>query len=260
MQGLDAAVKSDFQALRDAYFHRLTGCTIAVVVGVILEEVEYFLSWPSVRRFVPLQILLPTHRFDLWVAKITKLGWALIVLGVAGEGLYEARVSHADGWLQDFGNIVVASVQREAADAVGEAGRAIERAGEANREAGEARKEAERLHRENLLLQADVLKLRERMADRHLTPKQQSAIANRLCPQFGGLNITSGLYCADGEMNASAADIDGALPLLCPNNRIGWAVSISPVQTTEGFSGLRISWTRELVFGATYLPPHYSKH
>jgi hypothetical protein len=148
----------------------------------------------------------------------------------------------------------IAALNKEAGDARQQAGESDERAGKAleraskaderaaknEKEAARLKKEAERLHGENLILQTDVLKLRQRMADRHLTPKQQSAITNKLCPQFGGLNLTIGLYSADGEMNALAADIDGALPLLCPNNRIGWAVSISPGQTPVGFSGSRI--------------------
>jgi hypothetical protein len=128
LQALDAAVKNDFQSLRNLYFHKLTACTIAVVVGVFIEEAEYFLSWTFVRRFVPLNILLPTHRFESWVRITAKTGWALIVIGVAGEGLYEARVSRADGWLQDFSNSLLTAAQRQAAQAMGEAGDARERA------------------------------------------------------------------------------------------------------------------------------------
>lgn len=103
---LDAAVKSSFQSLRDEYFLDLIICTIAVVIGVAIEEVEYFLSWRSVRTLLPLRILLPKHRIDTVARRTSKVGWLLIIVGVAGEGVYEARVARADGWLQEFNNIL----------------------------------------------------------------------------------------------------------------------------------------------------------
>ena len=110
---LDAAVRTSFQSLRDTYFVRLEVCTFAVVIGVLIEESEYFLSWPRVRERIPLGILLPAHRFDTWVQRISKAGWILILLGVGGEFVYEARVSRADGWLQEFNNILSVAQQTE---------------------------------------------------------------------------------------------------------------------------------------------------
>src|ERR1017187_985685 len=80
---LDVAVRTSFQSLRDVYFLRLEICTFAVVIGVFIEEGEYFLSWPRIRQKVPLRLLLPTHRFDKWVRRLSKVGWILILLGVA---------------------------------------------------------------------------------------------------------------------------------------------------------------------------------
>ena len=113
LRQLDAAVKASFQASRDEYFLKLTLATLAVVVGVAIEEIEYFLSWRSVRRFIPIKVLLPPHRLDTIARRVSKLGWLLIVIGVAGEGLYEERVSRADAWLQEFNGIMAASQEAE---------------------------------------------------------------------------------------------------------------------------------------------------
>src|ERR1017187_3711968 len=133
---LDVAVRTSFQSLRDVYFLRLEICTFAVVIGVFIEEGEYFLSWPRIRQKVPLRLLLPTHRFDKWVRRLSKVGWILILLGVGGEFVYEARVSRADGWLQEFNGILSTAQQTEikglgdiAAKARGDAKEAAETAG-----------------------------------------------------------------------------------------------------------------------------------
>jgi hypothetical protein len=202
---LDEVVRNGFQSLRDSYFHKLTACTIAVVVGVILEEAEYFLSWPSVRRFIPLRILLPTHRFDFWGRIIAKLGWALIVIGVAGEGLYEARVSHADGWLQDFSNTMLATAQRQAAEAIGEAGRAMERAATLEKESVILRKKAEDE-------QAARLRIEETVAWRELTGSQQLRIGSAL-RKFAGQRAHIEYGMGDTEAGRFAYSIAAALAL-----------------------------------------------
>jgi hypothetical protein len=90
-------------------------CTAAVVIGVAIEESEYFFSWHSVRRRLPLSIILPPHRLDTIARRVSKAGWLIIVLGVAGEGIYEAQVSQADGLLQEFNNILSAAQESEIA-------------------------------------------------------------------------------------------------------------------------------------------------
>src|ERR1035441_10246200 len=107
-------------------------------------------------------MLVPKHRLDSWVTALSRIGWVLIILGVAGEGAYESLTSRADGLLQEFSNTLLAAAQREAADAMGEAGRA-------NKQAAQLHKDAEGLKRGTLTLEAEVLRLRERMSDRHLT-------------------------------------------------------------------------------------------
>jgi hypothetical protein len=102
--------------------------TALVVIGVFIEEAESFISWEFIARRIPLSILLPRHRLLFWAKAVAKLGWFLIVLGVAGEGVYEGYVSRADGLLQEFNNALLMTAQRQASDAIGEAADANERA------------------------------------------------------------------------------------------------------------------------------------
>ena len=127
LQELDASVKSGFQSLRDSYFRDLIICTVALGVGVVAEELEYILEWRWFVRLIrvfSVRILSPKHRLDSWVRHVSMIGWIVVILGIAGEGLFETLVSRADGWLQDFSNIALAAAQRQVADAIGEAGRA----------------------------------------------------------------------------------------------------------------------------------------
>ena len=259
-KALEIASRS-LEARSDALLFWLNFFIALVVLGVVIEVFVVIKEYRHAKaEFLRGIIHSPPRpsRLDLF---LNLLGAILVAIGVAGEFGVGLKVSTVESELRNNNRKLVGLLNVEAGNANREAGEARNdaesakatakgfeasiansnsQAKHADERATANEREAERLRGENLLLQTDVLKLRERMADRHLTPKQQSAIANKLCPQFGGLNLTIGLYSADGEMNALAADIDGALPLLCPNNRIGWAVSISPSQTPEGFSGSRI--------------------
>jgi hypothetical protein len=104
-QELDSAVRTGLISLRDAYFHWLLYSTALVVVGVILEGVEFLESWAK------------RHSFDSWVKGISKFAWILIVLGVAGEGVFESFVSYADGLVQEFNDTLLQAAQRATADA-----------------------------------------------------------------------------------------------------------------------------------------------
>jgi hypothetical protein len=142
LHDLDELARKDFQVLRDWYFYALTWCTAMVAIGVVAEEFEDIFKLRWLRRIIPTNLLLPIHRLDAWAGGISKAGWVLIILGVAGEGLFEAWVSRADGWLQEFNNTILVTAQRQAADAMVEAAGASERAGIANKEAGMARLDA----------------------------------------------------------------------------------------------------------------------
>jgi hypothetical protein len=183
--------RDHLKSLRDSNFHWLLGCTFAVGVGLLLElpeivhdmceiygrksrELKYWLT-PSIdRKEYP--------RRD-WVKKWSALGWVLIVVGVMGEGWFEAQVSKYDSALSNLTDTVVAEAQKESAnaeatakgfdakiaesDAKAKSAEATARGFEAqiadaNARAAEAERETARLTR--------------KLADRVLSPEQQKRI------------------------------------------------------------------------------------
>jgi hypothetical protein len=108
---LDKLVRNDFESLRDSYFAGLVVATIAVVIGVVLEEAEEWV--PYIKRVLPLQ---PITEYRL-TKKLAKLGWLLIVVGVAGEGIFEVLVSRADGIVHTFEEIRLNEARKQAGDA-----------------------------------------------------------------------------------------------------------------------------------------------
>ena len=267
LQLLNEAVKDGFQNLRDSYFLKLLLCTWIVVFGVIAEEAEYVLSWKWVLRILPLGIAVPKNRLDSWARALSKIGWVLIVIGVAGEGLYEARVSRADGWLQDFSNILLASAQRQAADAIGDAGRANQRASENERQAALARSDAKKAegHLADALAKAESakalakgydkqiaeskaqaeaahavaeserlerIKLEAAVAPRSLSLEQQRQIA-AVCRQFAGHRVLVSSYGLDGEGAAIGAQIITLLRSVLGNDNV--LDSRASIVVTGGF-------------------------
>lgn len=185
---LDEAIKNSLQGLRDSYFSRLLVCTWIVVIGVVLEEAECVLSWPRALRILPLRIVVPKYRLESWARRISRVGWLLIILGVAGEGAYEAFVSRADGFLQEYNSTLLAAAQRQASDAIHEAGGANERAAANEKEAASLRMEA--------------AKIQERLAPRILSDPDRIEIAERLrpfAPGFSTRKVTLSSYTLDAE-------------------------------------------------------------
>ena len=104
-QELDAVVRTGLQSLRDNYFLWLLYSTAVVAVGVMLEGVEFVESWAK------------QHGLDAWVKRLSKFAWLLIILGVAGEGMFEGFVSYSDGMIQEFSDTALQAAQRATVDA-----------------------------------------------------------------------------------------------------------------------------------------------
>ncbi len=143
--------------LRDWNFHWLLGCTFMVGIGLLMElpeivhemceiywrksrELRYWLTASIDRRECP--------KRD-WVKKWSALGWVLIVLGVMGEGWFEAQVSKYDSALSNLTDAVVSEAQRESknAEAIAKGFDAQIAASDAKAKSAEAIAEAERLAR-----------------------------------------------------------------------------------------------------------------
>jgi hypothetical protein len=140
----------------------------------------------------------------IFLAGFAAVGLVITSIGVSrsngdlnrtSDELNHAKDLKADG--------EIARLNNEAGDARKSAGDAIERAAKLEKQAAELNRKAEeeRMAR---------LKLEEKMADRHLTPEQQSAIAQQLQP-FSGQSVNLFAYTAEGEVVGISHDLIAAL-------------------------------------------------
>lgn len=178
---LDEMIRKDLEAFRAVFFWCLVAATVAVVVGVILEEAQEWM--PTVKKVLRLDPIVEYR----WAKKLVKLGWILIVVGVAGEGIFEVYVSRADSILNAFDNILLTEARKQASDAVLGAATANRRVAEARHRTAELEKEAAQLRKDAAQLQRDAeaehlarVKIEGRVTWRKLDPKTQSAIASQL--------------------------------------------------------------------------------
>jgi hypothetical protein len=201
---LDEIVRKDLEAFRAVFFWCLVGATVAVVIGVILEEAQDWM--PTAERVLRLD---PIAEYR-WAKKLVKLGWILIVVGVAGEGIFEVYVSRTDSLLSTFDNILLTEARREASDAA--LGAAT-----ANRQIAEARQRAAELERQAAQLQKDAederlarVKIEARVAWRRLTEQQKEDIGNRM-KRFSNQGVSFWSNAGDVEASWFAADIAEAI-------------------------------------------------
>jgi hypothetical protein len=256
-RSLESAARDHLKSLRDWNFHWLLGCTFAVGFGLLLElpeiahdmceiygrksrELKYWLV-PSIdRREYP--------KRD-WVKKWSAFGWVLIVLGVMGEGWFEAQVSKYDSALSNMTDAVVAEAQKESAnaeatakgfdaqiaesDAKAKSAEATAKQFEAQiagaqKDAAESKKEAEseRLAR---------VQLQKELQPRRLTGEQKKKLTALLIDQPVPIGMLYIPFC--GECSDFANDIGDAL------NKAGWKTVFIPASTWE--HGVEIGTAKE---------------
>ncbi len=201
-RGIDKTVLRELEHFRDSLFHGLLICTLAVFVGVILEEAEHWLPSGRMRLDASRSIFIPSPLIA-WKRALIRLGWILIVIGVLGEGIFEYAAQEADGIVQDFSNILLGTTQASSDLAVDVAATANQRAAEANERASLNEKVAQYLRSENLQLEAII-------APRSLSLDQQKRIADA-CRRFSGHDVLVKSYGMDGEAAALAGQIIAVL-------------------------------------------------
>lgn len=189
----DELIRTDLQTLRDTYFNWLIGAAIFVFVGVCLEEAE---------------ILFP-KRIQL-AKRLGRLGWLLIMLGVAGEGVFETLVSRADGLLQEFNNIVLVSAKAQAESATLNSASAQKEASAANERASQNEKEAAQLSKQAEAEKIERLRLEQQVSPRILTIVQQQQISLDL-QRFAGHTVVVSSYGLDAEGFLVATQVISAL-------------------------------------------------
>ena len=118
-------VRQALQAKSDRWFHWLVISSVAVMVGVAFEAPEatialrrWYLHWRERGDEVG-----PPNERSL-VTPASYLGLLLVILGVAGEGVFEAKASSADTALRAHDEAVLADALKNTGDAKSAAGAA----------------------------------------------------------------------------------------------------------------------------------------
>src|ERR1700680_2778361 len=99
IRALDELVRRDLQELRDSYFTWLLISTGIVIIGVLLEgpelvwEVNEIFRQRRLSKNTELGASIPEPRTPSWIMLMALIGWLLVSLGVAGEGIFEGFVS-----------------------------------------------------------------------------------------------------------------------------------------------------------------------
>jgi hypothetical protein len=110
---IDESIRADLEGVRNNFFVWLLVFTGLVLLGVLMEEAD---ETPERKTKFDLIRGIPTSNYRLSrVAKrVSKIGWALVVVGVLGELVMESYVSRADALLLSFNDTVISDATRQA--------------------------------------------------------------------------------------------------------------------------------------------------
>src|SRR5216683_3183998 len=140
------------------------------------------------------------HSIEFWLLVFG----VLVVIGVGGESVYGIRSWRNSRNLRELQKRI--DVETEA----------------------RAKAQSDAMEQENLKLQKQVLELREKLADRRLTPEQKAVVSKKLAT-FSGTKITFFVYSGDPEIFGIAQDIIDALAKPAPTGA-SWIVTSEPGQ------------------------------
>jgi hypothetical protein len=151
-------IRAHLHEVRDGYFWWLSFCVWVVVAGVTLEGPE---AWETLKKAFSKKDDSDHNRV---IAAVAFLGWFLVVGGIVGEGIYESKVSQADGAIQTF--------ERQETDAT-------------RKQADATRLETAKLNDRATRAELELFKLQQKQIARHLSDQQKKAIAQGLS-EFAG--------------------------------------------------------------------------
>jgi hypothetical protein len=133
---LGKMMRGDLDAWSNIWFWTLVCSTIAVAIGIICEAPEIWLSvgfggeitsrirgfwYVRIRktdlngweRLCP-ELMARNDRHVKWVAKWGLIGWTLVAIGVAGEGVAEYFVNDAETNIRSFDEVLLSETQQSA--------------------------------------------------------------------------------------------------------------------------------------------------
>lgn len=112
----DKARRLQLEALRSHDFHLLLVMTGLVAIGVVMEGPEIVRE--ARNAWLQCKGNRKRHRsIAPWITLIGALGWLFVAVGVAGEGYWEARVSHDDEAITSFDEQKLGDAEQAAAAA-----------------------------------------------------------------------------------------------------------------------------------------------
>lgn len=216
-------IRDYLQRDADKWFHWLLAASFVVALGVILEAPEATIA---LKRWVLLRWEkdVPEQNEKSMAIPASYIGLLLVIAGVAGEVIFEAKVSNADTSLRAHDSQILGEAQSGAAQAELDAANArkstvqlgkdtqalkteseIQRvvAAKANERAAKANATAENERIERLKLEAQV-------SPRRLTVDQEKEMGDSL-KAFAGKTVGVATYSQDVEAILLAVQIESAL-------------------------------------------------
>jgi len=193
--------------------------TLLVVVGLVLEY------WHEIKEFWE-HVRWPMAAFP-WGKLVAISGGILVTLGVAGELFFTYQASRVETKLRENNHRIEVLLNKEAGDAwnAAESAKATAKGFESQIAGANARAaEANRIAEEERLARA---RIEARVAWRHLTKEQQSAMAEHL-KRFSGQWGNIGRVSYDVEITSFATDIAKTL------QAAGWHVLPPSAITMRG--------------------------
>lgn len=112
---LDELVRNSDQLLRDRFFEGVIAFTVIVGIGVFLEFAEHLPI--RITRFNENGWLVVRHDLARWKRRAEWISTIVVLIGLAGEGLFEGLTSRADNILQTFNEVLIGSAVLRASDA-----------------------------------------------------------------------------------------------------------------------------------------------
>ena len=120
---LEDRTRDDFQNLSHTFFACVLVSAGVVAVGVAMEGPEIFHDlWPRLFQWFTRRSAEKLKKFERTVKKIGAIGWVLVAIGVAGEGVFELLQNRVEGQLQTFNDILLKDARLTAARAQVQAG------------------------------------------------------------------------------------------------------------------------------------------
>jgi hypothetical protein len=198
-----SSLRSDLKQIRNCFFWLFIACTFMVVVGAILEEIEFRTAKPYMDT--ESGAFVPERR-----RKLATLGLWILVVGITGEGLFEMATSWTDGISEDFSNSLLLNAEALT-------GNAAKSAKTAQDEADDLLKKYEASERELLALKAKSL-------PRRLSSQQKELLGKRVAA-FATKSISISCVIGGGAA-AEPADFANDFILAFKNPNLGFDVQI----------------------------------